>query len=796
MREPHATLFESLLLATLHPGVVVLHGPRGLGKSHLAERLAAQREITVLDDVEDVDAVLDEALFRRARNERIVITTRTRPRAQRVHAVAALPWAVPQIGTSADELAEHPTVAFFLEHAGRKADRSERRAVATILRRLEGVPELVVRAAERAGRLGVAAVRELLEASIDTSSWYAERASPSDPDGYPAFVRARLMALGPGRTLAARAAALFPGGFDVHAILAVARQDKASVIYALEELLEHGLLVALDHERFVMLRPEREIVRQVLGEDAAQRRRLVATLVAETEGGPTIDASPRALQLRPNVEAALRQASSMQDARSTVALTRWLGRLYLAAGPAKQFGLLASRLVAQFEQGDLRDADAHAEALWLRGLARVASGMYGEAAADFAAAARSTVPTVRALSLSKRGLLRGLGGDFAAAAESMREAGAVAAAHGVPPYVLGELAKDEANVLAEQGSELVYERMLRARAIFRAAGYAREEAFMLLMLAGRTGDRGDLITARQLCKRSLALFEKVGDRRSPAWLFCVSGLIEQEAGKVHRAANRLRRARRLARAYGDDFTAALATGFLAGLHLEHGELEPALELYASATEALGRFGHEGWLAYFAAGAAAAQAELGRLDVAAEGSAHGLATSAGRSARRVAMEILACALAVPKATTLGAVQTLARTVRAQVAGLSSEESRWAARVLERQLAARHAALVQLAPPSLRVAADASWFEVDGQRVELGRRRVLHRLFARLVDAEPGARVATLDLVRHVWSGEHVSASAASNRLYVAIARLRTEGLSDVLLQEGDGYFLACVVQRDG
>lgn len=765
-----------------------------MGKSHLADELAAVRTLVLIDGAEDLGAALTPALLQRARTECILLTTRARPRHPRALAIAAGPWAVPELGVSTEDLAEHPTVEFFLEHAGCAADRAERRSVATILRRLEGVPELVVRAAERAGRLGVAAVRALLDAPTDTHCWYEERPTAADPNGYAAFVRARLDVLGAERQQTARAAALFPGGFDVRSILSVTAQDKASVVYALEQLLEAGLLAPRGNNRFGMLRPERELTRRILGDDSAQGARFVAAMVAEAEGGPTIDASARALQLRPNVEDALRRAVSVQDARSTVTLTRWLGRLYLAAGPVRQFALLTERLVGLFERGALRGAGEHAEALWLRGMAHVVSGAHAEAQSDFEAAARTDTPSTKALALSKHALLRGLAGDVQRARALHDEAMAVAAAHDVAPYVHGELAKDEANLLAEQGSEHVYERVLRARAIFRVSGHAREEAFMGMMLAGLSCDRGDLVAARRLCKEAFALFEKVGDRRSPAWLLCVSGLVEQEAGKFHRAANRLRRARRLARAYGDDLTAALAGGFLGGLLLEQGALDAALETYAAATEQLRRTGQDGWCAYFEAGAAAAQAELGRVELAADTCARSLDVATGRAARRVAIEVLARSVDVQRANAASTLSAIMAAVRAKVLGLSTEESRWASRVVARQVAARHATLGQSAGPALRIGADASWFERSGARVELGRRRVLHRLFGRLADAAPGTRVSTQELVGHVWHGEHVPAASAANRLYVAVARLRTEGLGDVLLREGDGYFLSGRIER--
>lgn len=95
-------------------------------------------------------------------------------------------------------------------------------------------------------------------------------------------------------------------------------------------------------------------------------------------------------------------------------------------------------------------------------------------------------------------------------------------------------------------------------------------------------------------------------------------------------------------------------------------------------------------------------------------------------------------------------------------------------------------------TLIVAKDAMWVQLPGgKRLDLTRRKVLRRVLLRLVStrAVDCARgLDTAELIEAGWPGERMCADAASNRLYVTIARLRQLGLSCFLLQNKAGYFL--------
>jgi hypothetical protein len=77
------------------------------------------------------------------------------------------------------------------------------------------------------------------------------------------------------------------------------------------------------------------------------------------------------------------------------------------------------------------------------------------------------------------------------------------------------------------------------------------------------------------------------------------------------------------------------------------------------------------------------------------------------------------------------------------------------------------------------------------VELAKRPVLRRLFQALAKeraSAPGKPVPATKLVRLMWPNEKIVPRAAMNRLYVAVTRLREEGLGPALAREGDGYLL--------
>ena len=97
---------------------------------------------------------------------------------------------------------------------------------------------------------------------------------------------------------------------------------------------------------------------------------------------------------------------------------------------------------------------------------------------------------------------------------------------------------------------------------------------------------------------------------------------------------------------------------------------------------------------------------------------------------------------------------------------------------------------LPAPSVPITLDGSehTIEVGSQKTTLSRHALLRRLLAALLEVD-GEAVSSDALIAAGWPDERIIASAASNRLRVAIAKLRGMGLREVLETEPGGYRLS-------
>ncbi len=96
-----------------------------------------------------------------------------------------------------------------------------------------------------------------------------------------------------------------------------------------------------------------------------------------------------------------------------------------------------------------------------------------------------------------------------------------------------------------------------------------------------------------------------------------------------------------------------------------------------------------------------------------------------------------------------------------------------------------------PPALRVADDGTWFEVDGQHVDVARRGAVRRILSGLATArleKTGRSLSVDDLFQIGWPGERIPYESQVRRVYTAIWTLRTLGLEGTLLTRDEGYML--------
>jgi hypothetical protein len=117
--------------------------------------------------------------------------------------------------------------------------------------------------------------------------------------------------------------------------------------------------------------------------------------------------------------------------------------------------------------------------------------------------------------------------------------------------------------------------------------------------------------------------------------------------------------------------------------------------------------------------------------------------------------------------------------------SSDYVRFAIRLVERLIAVD-------APDALVIDPEGCAFRPPGGAVvELSRRVTAKRILAALSHARfenPGRALSTLELFAVGWPGEHPHVTSAQNRVWVAIANLRSLGLRTLLRSSGDGYLL--------
>ena len=92
----------------------------------------------------------------------------------------------------------------------------------------------------------------------------------------------------------------------------------------------------------------------------------------------------------------------------------------------------------------------------------------------------------------------------------------------------------------------------------------------------------------------------------------------------------------------------------------------------------------------------------------------------------------------------------------------------------------------------VARDGSWFQTPSTaQVDLRQRKRLHRLFAALVahyDERPRDALSLDMLIQKGWPQERMDSHSAINRLHVALTTLRNLGLRDLILRDDKGYRL--------
>jgi predicted ATPase len=369
--------------------------------------------------------------------------------------------------------------------------------------------------------------------------------------------------------------------------------------------------------------------------------------------------------------------------------------------------------------------------------------------------------------------------------------------------------------LVYQGIQLRYQGQARrawqchveADAALAALGLPRLTAMNTACMGRLRCDFGDKVEGRAYNERSRALCDRIGD----SWLYSLSlgnlGQLEQELGNMERATELITEAVTRFRDASEPHYEAVYACALGDIAFECGKPDLARRHYGEAESFFKHFPANRQTAVLAAASAALEAMYGDLSA-----AEGYLEIAKRSALsgespfvRGIVTVHEAAVALRRARDTGAAADGEGAARALLDDLAADlgprgellrtslDARFSVRMLEAALRGAAEPVVKDVADarSLTVAETGEWFELGGKRQDLTRRGSLKRILRALVLAsqEPAEHVLGKEaLLAAGWPGEKLHPDAASKRLRVAIATLRSFGLRDVLRTKDEGYVL--------
>ncbi len=756
----NAKTYEDVALVLAGALDASLGGGAELGKILASAAASRSGALVVLDGGEGaVDAVAKLALELRDAGVRVLVTSRELLRVDGEVAMALGP------------LADADAFALFARAAERVRPGFDPEPHAAAIRELvavaSGVPLALLLAASRLAVMDVPTLLARLREKLDWLS-AKRRGEPERHASLRVAFESSLANLEPRERATLVACAAFRGAFSLEAAEAVAGEGAAD---ALQSLVEKSLLQSWEEEgagvRFGMLAILRRLAVDACGEPADEVRDRHAAYFARA-GATWDDASwyggvpdlERLLAMREDLVAAHAHAAKRGSADALGAAIA-VYPIFAAHGPYASF-------VAMLDES--RDE-------------RIAVG------ADPALASRFYLVRARGLQLT------GAREDAAAALEKSlqyaRKAGRGPSQAGLAARALAflALARRTQGALGE-----ARERFEASAALFRDAGDGKSEAVVLSGLASLDLGEGDLDAAKRSLETAIAAV-LASEPATAAMMRVDLGIVLQEMGDLEGARGVYEAALAAHRAAGNRRHEGITLGYLGTLEDEEERPDAAEVALESALAILRVHGDPKFIAVFGGALAAVRARRG--DALGAKQALDEAARAARDGEPRLVAAVALHRLRVEATAGKSSRSLAER-RGAALGLlqQSDDVRFAARMLDR-------ILVPQSTPSesrlraLCVAEDTTWLELPGgKRVDLRRRAVQRRLVERLVRerlASPGAPVAPLDLVAAGWPGEKLSESSAQNRLHVALAALRADGLRDWLRREPGGYALDASVE---
>jgi tetratricopeptide (TPR) repeat protein len=799
-REAELALLRSL---AQEPGVTIVHGPPGVGKTALAREAlrgvgvfvqAAPRDtearlarrllhtlrlpelgpmraperleaviaarpdaVLVVDGADDARAGVT-ALARRLgdRGARVVLIARALlPACDR--RLPLTPFVVPEEPSALRESAAFRAWSALVRRVRPRyrVDDAELSLVAAILRRLDGLPIAMALVAPRMTALDH---RALLRELDDESA--GRRVGPL------ASIR-RLLAsswatLPEAEREILRLAVLFPGPFDAERVCDVAAPRRPAAV--------HGALQALVDRSWIAADPDAEgrlwvlgVVRDFVYAAAPAKMRTAertffhryAALAARWN-----EAAERRFAIAPirdharELYCALEFAERSKDLRRSVALIGALSHL-LQIGRAPPG--LADRVTVALARA--RSRDARARLLYARLL---------------------------------------LARSVEQAAMVTRLAGAILRTRARDRFVRGAALHARGSIAIESGAESAAVDLDAARRIF--SGWTSEESLVITHRAIVEQRRGNVAGAIALLREAVAIARHHDNPRAIAIATSVLGAVLAEHGSRVESTALLREAIALAAATEDLRTEAYARVCRGASLLATSDAEGAAGCFRRAMELFRDVGSTAYEAFARQELGIALAEVGDRGAARAELERAIAQlgTSGYAAAALGTAHLAFLdwedglvdVARDRLDRLGpAPGGFAGVVAIARALFDGRMSADAPKTVDERIALRRveALLRRAGKVDVEVEVDGSAFRVGAKTVDLTAKPALRSVLGVLASAR-GATVSAADVVKGAWPGEKLRPAAALNRLYVAIRRLRELGLDGVIENVAGGYRL--------
>lgn len=719
---------------------------------------------------------------------------------------------------------DEDAVRLFVERARRARrdftleDDDDRAAAKQIVRALDGIPLAIELAA---GRMRAMGVRELAS-RLDERFGLLGGGSAKLGHRWPtlrAAIDASWELLEPWERDALAQCSVFAGAFDAwmaeelldlsaHA----AAPEPLEVVIALRD---KSLLTLEDGPKGVRLRllqTVRDYAAERLvelgGREAAEARHAAQTLARTSEAARRLDQGDldvRSVLLaqREQLFAVAERSSGDPEAAAEALVV--LASLTETEGVSTRHERLMDRALSWVEAGELSEGMAGRLVLERSTVAR-ARGELARSRADaeraLAMAEAGANGELRGRALRRLGMLDVDAGRPDDALSRLRAAGDQHRADG-DEALLAIASSSLGRALYGAGRREEAEEVCRqAVALHARVGTELWEALTQGYLAYMAIDAGRFAEAHAMLERCLEQFARLGSVAYEGAFAGVLASLHHTRGELDAAGSLFDQARQAMEKAGRQRLAAIHQGNRGIVALERGE--PARECLMEAARRLQQAGDATSAALFTAWLGAACARAGDQQEARQHIERARCAAPDGSTIARAVQALAgfvdarAALADPDR----AVSLLAEARRNAAEAESGESEpasdvRIALRLLEGALADAAAEdLPGASGAAATVHREGRWLMRDGAEVSFGRRPVLRRMLAALAGARaerPSEVIARDALIAATWPAQRMSVDSAATRLHATVARLRKEGLGDLLENADGGYRLALAVE---